>query len=177
MRGLIVGRFQPFHRGHLALLEAVRARRPDEELLLGIGSAQSSYTFDNPFTAGERFEMISLALREAGIGSAAVLPVPDIDRHALWVSHVVALCPAFQTVYSNNPLTELLFRRAGFEVVSVPLAQRARWEGRSIRQRMADGGSWAEDVPPAVAEYLRSIDGQGRLRMLSARASDRSAAP
>lgn len=177
MRGLIVGRFQPFHRGHLALLGAIRAAEPTESLLLGIGSAQQAFTTDNPFTAGERFEMISRALAEAGIADAAIVPIPDIDRHPLWVAHVVALCPPFERVHTNNPLTELLFRSAGFSVAGSPLVQRERWEGRAIRRRIAAGAPWRDDVPPSVAAYLESIDAEGRLRLLAARASDRSDPP
>jgi len=55
-RGILVGRFQPFHLGHLS---AVRdASREVDELVIVIGSSQKSHEFRNPFTAGERIEMI-----------------------------------------------------------------------------------------------------------------------
>ncbi|MEM2915309.1 MAG: adenylyltransferase/cytidyltransferase family protein, partial [Candidatus Bathyarchaeia archaeon] len=59
-RALYVGRFQPFHLGHL---EAVKYMlRNSKEVIIVIGSAQESHTLTNPFTAGERVYMIRLAL-------------------------------------------------------------------------------------------------------------------
>jgi len=116
-RGLLVGRFQPFHLGHLRVLQTIRREHPDETILLGIGSAQSSHTMDNPFSAGERMEMVLRAVEEARLD--AVLPVPllDIERHGLWVRYLASLLPPFQRVYTNNPLTRLLFEADGYEVL------------------------------------------------------------
>jgi nicotinamide-nucleotide adenylyltransferase len=59
-RGLYVGRFQPFHLGHLEAIENVL--KEAEELVIVIGSAQYSHNINNPFTAGERLVMIRRAL-------------------------------------------------------------------------------------------------------------------
>ncbi len=64
-RGLYVGRFQPFHKGHLEAIKEVLDEI--EELVIVIGSAQYSHNIHNPFTAGERLVMIRHALQEAGI--------------------------------------------------------------------------------------------------------------
>ncbi|HYK92710.1 MAG TPA: nicotinamide-nucleotide adenylyltransferase [Thermoplasmata archaeon] len=167
-RGLLVGRFQPFHRGHLAVVSAIRSSRPHAPLLLGIGSAQESYTAENPFTAGERTEMVERALREARIDGCHAVPVVDIQRHALWVAHLESLLPPFDRIYTNNPLTRLLFERAGYTVESPALVDRGRMEGAQIRARMARGEEWRDRVPPAVATYLDEIHGPDRVRMLLA---------
>ena len=60
MRGLYIGRFQPYHLGHQAVLEEI-AREVDE-IVIVIGSAQESHGPENPFTSGERMEMIYAAL-------------------------------------------------------------------------------------------------------------------
>ncbi|HZY92527.1 MAG TPA: nicotinamide-nucleotide adenylyltransferase [Thermoplasmata archaeon] len=173
-RGLLVGRFQPFHLGHLAVVTGLRTQRPGDPLLLGIGSAQLSYTWQNPFTAGERAEMIERALREAGVGECPTLPVVDIDRHSLWVAHLETLLPPFDRVYTNNPLTRLLFERAGYTVESPPLVNRTAFEGERIRTQMASNEEWATAVPPAVAAYLREIGGEARLRLLEAQRASRT---
>jgi nicotinamide-nucleotide adenylyltransferase len=167
MRGLLVGRFQPFHRGHLGIVQAIRAGRPDDALLLGIGSAQESYTWENPFTAGERFEMIARSVEEAGIAHIEVAPVPDIHQHALWVRYLEGLLPPFERVYTNNPLTEALFDRAGYDVVRPRLIDRARFEGVRLRERLASGKGWKELVPPAAARYIETIAGPARLSLLA----------
>lgn len=166
MRGLLVGRFQPFHRGHLAVVRQIRSERPAAPLLLAIGSAEQSYTWENPFTAGERFEMIDRALTEAGVERVAIVPVTDIQRHAQWVRHLEALLPPFDRVYTNNPLTRLLFERAGYTVENPALVDRAQLEGAHLRSLLAAGSDWAELVPPPVARYLEEIDAPNRLRLL-----------
>ena len=55
-RGLFLGRFQPFHLGHLDVIK--QALKMVDELVIVIGSAQYSHTFENPFTDSEREEMI-----------------------------------------------------------------------------------------------------------------------
>ena len=55
-RGLYVGRFQPFHLGHLGAIKEVL--KEVDELAIVIGSAQYSHNPSNPFTAGERLVMI-----------------------------------------------------------------------------------------------------------------------
>jgi nicotinamide-nucleotide adenylyltransferase len=165
-RGLLVGRFQPVHRGHLEAIRRVRATAPDRELILGVGSAQHSYTLENPFTSGERIEMLLRALAEAGVEGVQAIPIVDIDRHSEWVAYLEGLLPGFGRVYTNNPLTRLLFERAGYAVEELPWVERESFEGRRIRRELADDGPWAEKVPPSVAEYLRQIAGAARLRLL-----------
>lgn len=166
MRGLLIGRFQPFHRGHLAVVTELRARRPTEELLIGIGSSETSFTPENPFTGGERFEMIERALAEARITSYHPVPIPDIHRHSVWVAHVASLLPKFERVYTNNPLTRELFEGAGYDVEGTQLHDRARFEGTKVRGALAHDRSWTDLVPEGVARYLDEIHGPDRLRML-----------
>ena len=167
MRGLLIGRFQPFHRGHLSVVRTIRAERPDDSLLLGIGSAQESFTWKNPFAAGERFEMIARAIAEADLDRVEIVPIPDIHQHALWVRYLEGFLPPVDRIYTNNPLTELLFDRAGYDVVRPRLVDRRRFEGVHVRERLASGRGWAELVPLSVARYLSTIDAPARLRLLA----------
>jgi nicotinamide-nucleotide adenylyltransferase len=166
VRGLFVGRFQPFHRGHLELVRRLVTGPPARRLLVAIGSAEESYTWENPFTAGERFEMIARALEEAQVTGVDVVPVADISRHALWVRYLEGLLPPFDRVYSHNPLTLMLFGRAGYATESPPLVDRARFEGVRIREKISRGQAVAELVPEAVGRYLAEIDAAARLKAL-----------
>jgi len=163
-RGLLIGRFQPFHRGHLAVVRAIRSAHPAEELILAIGSAQASFTRENPFTAAERYEMIHAALAAAGVDGCVIVPLPDIRRHSVWVAHAEELLPFFRRVHTNNPLTRRLFERAGYAVESPAWVERERFEGRRIRAAMAEGTEWADALPPEVVALVNEFDGPGRLR-------------
>ena len=162
-RGLFVGRFQPFHEGHRRVVETV-AEEVDE-LLVVVGSAGRSHTVDNPFTGGERVEMVLRAVAAADV-DIPVHPVPlrDVERNAVWVSHVRSLCPDFSVVYSHNPLVVRLFREAGVPVGSFPTYDRERYEGTRIRRAMLDGEQWRPLVPDPVAAVVDEVDGVKRLR-------------
>ena len=56
MNGLVIGRFQPFHIGHEFLVR--KALDECDKVIVGIGSAEKCYTPENPFTCGERVDMI-----------------------------------------------------------------------------------------------------------------------
>lgn len=165
-RGLLVGRFQPFHLGHRAVVAAIRRAHPEEELLLAIGSAQESYTPENPFSASERYEMIAAALAGARQDGCLALPLPDIDRHGVWVAHAEDLLPGFRRVHTNNPLTRHLFERAGYVVEAPAWVDRDRFEGRRVRGALAEGRGWEELVPPEVRAILVRLDAPRRLRDL-----------
>jgi nicotinamide-nucleotide adenylyltransferase len=162
---LLIGRFQPFHKGHL---EVVRAIAEDwDDIIIGIGSAQYSHTLENPFTAGERHLMISRTLHEEGIDNVFLVPIVDINRYAIWVSHVISMVPPFQIVFTNNPLTKRLFHEAGYKVASSPMFNRAHYSGTEIRQRIASGNSWHHLVPAAVAQVIEEMGGDERLKELA----------
>ena len=164
-RILMVGRFQPFHKGHILVIKRMLESFPS--VIVGIGSAQYSHTLDNPFTAGERVEMAVESLRSEGIGDFYVVPMEDINEHGRWVAHVESLVPRFKAVASNNPLTMRLFQEAGYEVLTTPLYDRRRYSGSVIRQRMLAGKPWKPLVPPAVSAVIDEISGVDRIRQLA----------
>lgn len=164
-RGLFVGRFQPMHLGHLDVIRRLAARH--DELIVAVGSANVSHTALNPFTGGERVEMVHAALREGGVMNALVLPLPDVGRNAVWVSHVVSLVPRFGTLYTNNPLPRRLFQEAGFATAPAPFHERDLYQGTRIRELMLSGEGWRDLVPPAVARVVDRCGGLRRVRDLA----------
>ena len=164
-RGLFIGRFQPMHLGHLEVIR--RLARGHDEFVVAIGSANVSHTPLNPFTGGERVEMVHEALREAGVGGVLVVPLPDVGRNAVWVSHVASLVPRFTTLYTNNPLPRRLFQEAGYRVAPAPFHERERYVGTRIRDLMLSGEAWRDLVPPAVARVLDERHALQRLRDLA----------
>lgn len=167
MRAMIIGRWQPPHKGHIEVAKQIL--REVDELIVGIGSAQESHTLENPFTAGERVLMLTRALAAAGIDLSRVhlIPIPDVNNNAVWVSHVISLSPPFEIVYSGNPLVRRLFKEAGFKTKIQPMFKRKEYWGTEIRDRMIKGGRWEELVPKAVVEVMREIKAVERLKDLS----------
>ena len=163
-RAFYIGRFQPFHNGHLKVIRAI-AREVDE-LVIGIGSAQLSHTPDNPFTSGERTLMISRSLEKLDL-YYYVIPIADIHRNAEWVAHVRSMTPPFSVAYTNNPLVSRLFYEAGYAVKHSPMYNRHEYSGTEIRRRMLAGEGWETLVPRAVAAVVEEVHGVARLKQVS----------
>jgi nicotinamide-nucleotide adenylyltransferase len=164
-RAFYIGRFQPYHFGHHAVI--TRIAEEVDELVIGIGSAQKSHEATDPFTAGERVLMLYNALEHLPIRHY-VLPIEDVRYNSIWVHHVASRTPRFDVVYSNNPLVIQLFREAGFCVKESPLYIRERYSGTEIRRRMIAGEKWEHLVPKPVVEAIKDFGGVTRLRNVSA---------
>lgn len=161
-----MGRFQPFHFGHLA---AVRyALKQAKYLYVVVGSAQSSHERDNPFTAGERITMIKSALDGNGIDPARwmAIPIADADSHSLWVSAIESMVPKFDVVFTNDALTYLLFKEEGVEVKSVPYLDRNKYSATNVRDRILERKDWENLVPRQVAVLVKRFGGVERVRTL-----------
>ncbi|KQC04418.1 MAG: nicotinate-nucleotide adenylyltransferase [Methanoculleus sp. SDB] len=163
-RGFYIGRFQPYHNGHQSVL--TRIADLVDEIVIGVGSAQLSHERDNPFTAGERVLMITRSLADLDC-PIYVIPIEDIQRNALWVSHVRSMTPPFERVYSGNPLVMRLFFEAGVETISPAMYERHTLSGTEIRRRMLGDEDWMHLVPPDVAGVIGEIGGVERLKRIA----------
>ena len=163
-RGIYIGRFQPYHEGHHAMVERIAGEV--DELVLGIGSADQSHTARNPFTAGERIMMLTKATAEMDLITYAV-PIEDLNRNSVWVSHVQSMSPRFDVAYSNNPLVVRLFNEAGVEVRQSPMYRRDELAGTEVRERIAEDADWEGLVPDAVVETIEEIDGVARIQQIT----------
>ena len=164
--GVLVGRFQPFHNGHL---EAVRyALRKVDYLYIVIGSSQKNHERDNPFTAGERIAMIKAALDSSGIDRERwmAVPIADTESHVLWPAHLRATVPAFDIVFTNDGLTTRLLKEWGMKVQAVKYLKRSSYSATNVRNRILEEKDWEKLVPPPVASMVKSMDGVERVRSM-----------
>jgi nicotinamide-nucleotide adenylyltransferase len=164
--GLLVGRFQPFHLGHLAAVKF--AIRRVGYLYVVVGSAQRSHERDNPFTAGERIEMIKAVLDGDGVDPSKwmAIPIVDADSHSVWVSSVESMVPKFDVVFTNDSLTFLLFQEGGREVKAVPYLDRKLYSATNVRDRILERKDWESLVPRQVAKLVKEFGGVERVRQL-----------
>lgn len=164
MIALFIGRFQPFHKGHLEVVK--RFSGEFDKIIIGIGSSQYSNTRENPFTADERKEMIERSLRGEGIDNFEIYFIPDIHDYSRWVEHVRSIVPRFDVVLARNPITLKLFKEKGFKVIRVPLFHGKNCKGRQIRKAMVFGGDWKSFLPKEVVRVIEEVKGVDRLRKL-----------
>jgi len=161
MNGLFIGRFQPFHLGHL---DAIRfGLSKVENLWIGIGSSNKSNEKRNPFTADERKDMILSSLESSILKRVQVYYIPDIGDHEKWTHHVDSIVPKYDIVFSNDDFTTSLYQKRGVEVIAVPLKDREKFSGTNIREQIVKGEGWAEFVPRGANKVLLKINAKKRL--------------
>lgn len=151
MIGLYIGRFQPFHNGHL---EVVKRALEEAKKLIIVVTVPLRKTDNDPFSAEERKEMVEEALHAEGITGFVIYIVKDILLDSEYVEHVRRNVPAFNVVYvGDNKLNEELFKKAGFKVVASE-----RYFGISstdVREDMLKkGNKWKGIVPRSVSGYI-----------------------
>jgi nicotinamide-nucleotide adenylyltransferase len=164
MEGLLIGRFQPFHLGHLSAVKF--ALTYVDKLYIGIGSSNRFNEKRNPFTAEERKEMIELSVEKSNLEKCKIYFIPDVNDHEKWTYHVDSIVPKYDLVFSNDDFTHELYKRRGIKVISVPLKQREILSGTDIRQKIAVGQSWSEFVPKGTATVLLKINAKDRIAKL-----------
>lgn len=160
MRAFFIGRFQPFHRGHL---HAVESAMDDYELVLGLGSAQEANTLDNPLATHERRQVLNHCAP-----GVPVVPVPDQQDNERWLDHVEGHVD-FDVGISGNDLVQELLASRGYAVEEPDYEDPDRFEGTAIRELAIAGAEWEDRVPDCAAELLEEFGFAERLRMVHER--------
>jgi nicotinamide-nucleotide adenylyltransferase len=156
-RVAFIGRFQPFHRGHLSVIEDLLPKF--DQVLVVVGSSDKFRTLENPFTVGERHAMAKATLDALGVkpDKFKVVPLPDIDDDEKWVKHVVKTCPEFDAVaITDNPRVEKLFKKDGKKKIVKP-KKRYAISATVVREEIAKGSDLEKYLPLPVIAFLQKI--------------------
>lgn len=160
---LFVGRFQPFHLGHLTVVDQMEDAPDVGKILIGIGSAQEVNTYDNPFSYQERARMIRETLEERLDKPFQIFPIQDVHNDAKWKRLVDLLIPEkFSVVYTGNPWVERILKGDGIEIRE-PVCNPDLACGTEIRELMKKGEEWEDFVPDKVIAVLKEIGGVERI--------------
>ena len=87
LASVLIGRFQPFHSGHLALLRAALAG--DSHCVLVLGSAHAAASPKNPWSFAERCQLIEATLAEDERARLSLVALRDYYDEARWAAAVV----------------------------------------------------------------------------------------
>ena len=167
MRGLMMGRFQPFHLGHLNLAKQIIDEC--DELIIAITSSQFNYLEKDPFTAGERIEMIHNSLKESSLDltKCFVLSLENQFNISTWASYLKSTLPQFDKVYSGNDYVSMLLSDSGIKVVKPIFLDRNQYNATKIRSMIISDDNWKDFVPNAVFKLLTRINAKNRLTVIS----------
>ncbi len=152
-KGLFIGRFQPFHKGHLSKIKSIK--KLCRELVIGIGSSQSYGTRENPFSAKLRLKIIKVALKSANVDKKGInfIIVPDFGSDEDWFECVDKLSPNIDVVFSGNPWVKKVFKRHNIIVVNSKRANGI--SGTKVRKLIRECKNWEGLVPQSVLKEIK----------------------
>lgn len=164
MNGLLIGRFQPFHLGHLEALQFALSKV--DKLWLGLGSSNKSIEHNNPFSAEERKKMILSSINDSMKNKITIYFIPDLDNHVKWIEKIDTIVPSFDIVFSNDPLTDHLYSKRSVQVMTIPFLKRDQLSGTRVRDLIKSDQKWDDLVPSGTKAILENLDSKNRLQIL-----------
>lgn len=164
MNGLLIGRFQPFHLGHLEALKFALTKV--DKLWIGLGSSNKPLQKNNPFSAEERKKMILESIDDSIKNRIKIYFIPDLENHIKWIELIDTIVPKFDVIFTNDELTKYLYSKKKIHVVSIPFSQRDILSGTNIRDRIQTDQKWEDLVPEGTKSFLKMINVKDRLKIL-----------
>ena len=164
MNGFLIGRFQPFHLGHVKAVNFALSKV--EQLYIGIGSSNKSHQLRNPFTAQERKLMITSSLDHETLKKISIFDIPDLNDHSKWVNSIDEIIPNYDIVFSNDDFTHSLYEMKNKKITSVVLKSREDLSGTNIRKLIENDENWYNLVPDGTKTVLLKINAKNRLEDL-----------
>lgn len=156
-----IGRFQPFHNGHHNATQT--ALDTYDELIVGIGSAATHHTPDNPLTFQERKRIVTNCFP-----GRQIEPFEDKDSNEEWAD-TVAERVDFDVVISGNPLVRELLGDRGYRVEDPDYLKPDRYSGTRIRERIRNGEDWRHCIPDCSLVLLEEYGLVERLQEIADR--------
>ena len=177
---VVLGRFQPFHKGHAAMIINAEKYRlenfPELKLIIAVGSSNRPQTLKNPWSESERMEMILYWLDNEANIDAKIVSIPDIEDPPNWVSHAERYHGKSGVFFSSDLTSSELYESSKWPVISMPLVERERFEGWRVRETARMLSTINDDnaikmilgqsVPETIIDFLISNDCLKRLAFL-----------
>lgn len=164
MNGLLIGRFQPFHLGHLDALRFALSKV--DKLWIGLGSSNKPLQKNNPFSAEERKEMILASIDDSMKQRIQIYFIPDLDNHIKWIDLINTIVPKFDIIFTNDELTRHLYSKRDVEVLPIPFVKRDILSGTNIRDMIISNQKWEDLVPEGTRYFLVNSNIKNRLKIL-----------
>lgn len=162
---VFIGRFQPFHNGHLQAVKWILAQ--NSGLSIVIGSLQEYSTKINPLAFFERKEIIERVFKAEGVKGVSIIGLPDFKNDAAWgkkLREIVKIDPNDVSIVTLNPWTERAAKAAGFSLAAHPVFC-DNLSATKVREQIFLSASWENLVPRETAAFLLKSGALEKIRM------------
>ena len=153
---VMVGRFQPLHKGHEALLDAIR--QDWDSIAIGITKITDDATVANPLSIDQRRACLEAVVDEG------IFIIHEPRPCATGVTEVEARLGSDIIAVGCNDETLACFKSQGHPVQAYDRIEPERYDGSLIRERIRDDGDWRTLVPDPVVTVLEQNGGIEAIR-------------
>jgi len=165
---LFIGRFQPFHNGHLDIIKKIL--KENDKVIIAIGSAQLEKTGKNPLNSSIRKKLIELGLKENKIPKEKYLitKIKDINDYSAWAEFVINSVDKFDIIYTGSDIVRDCFLgKYGGKIEFkkekiIDIKKDLPISATKIRKIIKEKDNWEELISPWVAKTvlkeLKKID-------------------
>ena len=165
---VLIGRFQPPHLGHLALLQQALARA--SKVVVVLGSALQARSPKNPFSWQERARMFANALPPQDAARVEFVPIRDYYDEPRWVTAVTEAVTSHSwpgasiglVGHFKDASSSYLAQFPGWQLVSLPRQNsidatpiRDAFFGASDAEKAAGFNALADMLPPSALQFLQ----------------------
>jgi nicotinamide-nucleotide adenylyltransferase len=151
---LFPGRFQPFHNGHLLVIQGM-VKTVGNPIIVVCDPLKPEAAGEDMFTLDERREMISAALLSADIMDATIVTCKDAGNDTDWVKYLLDAAEKHADVVMWSGREEV---RAAFEAAGIPtkkIVPVPGIDGAMLREQMRAGsGEWRKKVPAGALDVI-----------------------
>lgn len=158
-KGVFLGRFQPLHKGHLAVLR--KMLKDCDRVVIVIGSSQHSRKNTNPLSLRERKDILEEVIDYAGLPKEriAIISMKDTSNNDEWIKNLEQKIK-FDVIYTGNPLVQVLAvkqslkKRKQYDIVDIGKLKK-KISATRIRELISiNDERWKRMVPYPVIRYL-----------------------
>jgi nicotinamide-nucleotide adenylyltransferase len=156
---LVVGRFQPFHKGHLYLIN--KTFEVADKIIIAVGSSNIKNN-DNPLPYETRVAMLNKVIGHEKWTDRIIkiIPSPDDPSDDVWLKLLLENAGMFDIAIGNNSWTNGILKNAGYKVLEIPYYKRNLYQGIYIRKLFKNGGNWQERVPSYLVGFINKEFGE-----------------
>ncbi len=154
--GIVIGRFQPFHFGHIWLIQ--KALEKFEKVIILIGSSNKNDS-NNPWSLDMRKQMLHKFVQEQNLENRIIKisELKDLPDDNEWFNLVIEKIGTNNfTIVGDNEWVNQIFEAKGYEVFRIGYYNRDVYEGTKIRELFHHKKDLKKSVPSYVVSILEN---------------------
>lgn len=151
---LFLGRFQPFHLGHLHVIK--EALKEADDIIIGIAYNNNADKKENPFSVEEREEMINRTLHNKDISDFKIVDIEDCGDDEKWARNIESKLK-FDVVYisDKNTFGEKWVERCLKDKYTIRKIKALKGiDATTIRENIKEKKPWKHMVPKEVIRLI-----------------------